>query len=97
MMYIRCRKRRFPVKATPTFGGQHRLSSDFLFTQDLDFSDVRQFAPGTHAGIMLVRLRNPGRIALLQTVTQAFIDENVATWSGCVVVLTERKLRVHRP
>lgn len=69
----------------------------FLITQDLDFSDARQFAPGTHAGIMLVRLRNPGRIALLQTVTQAFIDENVAAWSGCVVVLTERKLRVHRP
>jgi predicted nuclease of predicted toxin-antitoxin system len=29
----------------------------FLITQDMDFSDVRTFAPGTHAGVMLVRLR----------------------------------------
>ena len=27
----------------------------FLITQDLDFSDTRQFAPGTHAGLLLVR------------------------------------------
>ncbi len=26
----------------------------FLITQDLDFSDSRQFAPGTHQGILLV-------------------------------------------
>jgi predicted nuclease of predicted toxin-antitoxin system len=27
----------------------------FLITQDLDFSDVRRFSPGTHAGLLLVR------------------------------------------
>jgi predicted nuclease of predicted toxin-antitoxin system len=69
----------------------------FLITQDLDFSDVRQFTPGLHAGILLVRLRNPGRIALTQTVVRAFMDEEVAGWAGCVVVLTERKIRIHRP
>lgn len=30
----------------------------FLITHNLDFSDARQFAPGTHAGILLVRLRS---------------------------------------
>jgi predicted nuclease of predicted toxin-antitoxin system len=34
-----------------------RSSGRFLITQDLDFSDVRQFAPGTHPGILLVRIR----------------------------------------
>jgi predicted nuclease of predicted toxin-antitoxin system len=28
----------------------------FLITQDLDFSDVRGFTPGTHPGLLLVRL-----------------------------------------
>jgi predicted nuclease of predicted toxin-antitoxin system len=28
----------------------------FLVTQDLDFSDARKFAPGTHCGILLVRI-----------------------------------------
>jgi predicted nuclease of predicted toxin-antitoxin system len=32
--------------------------SRFLVTQDLDFSDIRQFAPGTHFGLLLVSLEN---------------------------------------
>lgn len=28
----------------------------FLITQDLDFSDLRRFTPGSHAGLLLVRL-----------------------------------------
>ena len=31
----------------------------FLMTQDMDFSDVRRFAPGTHQGILLLRLHSP--------------------------------------
>ena len=29
--------------------------SRFLITQDLDFSDIRKFAPGTHHGLLLVQ------------------------------------------
>ena len=37
----------------------------FLITQDLDFSDLRQFQPGSHYGILLVRLPNPSRQSLM--------------------------------
>ena len=37
-----------------------RREERFLISQDLDFSDVRQFKPGTHPGLLLVRLREPG-------------------------------------
>lgn len=40
----------------------------FLITQDLDFSDVQQFKPGTHPGLLLVRLREPGAKALLSRI-----------------------------
>ncbi len=43
----------------------------FLITQDLDFSDVRQFKPGTHAGLLLVRLREPGANALVSRIQAA--------------------------
>ena len=69
----------------------------FLLTQDLDFSNVKAFVPGTHAGILLIRMRAPGRLALVKTVTRVFETENVESWSGCFVVLTERKLRIRRP
>jgi predicted nuclease of predicted toxin-antitoxin system len=36
----------------------------FLVTQDLDFSDVRRYQPGTHHGLLLVRLHEPGRTVL---------------------------------
>lgn len=69
----------------------------FLITQDLDFSDMRRFQPGTHPGILLVRLRNPGRNALFLKVKTLFESEATDTWSGCFVVATDRKLRIRRP
>ncbi len=44
-----------------------------------------------------VRLRSPGRKALAQAVANAFVSEDVSSWQGCVVVLTERKIRIQRP
>jgi predicted nuclease of predicted toxin-antitoxin system len=69
----------------------------FLITQDLDFSDVRSFVPGTHAGILLVRLAKPGRQALFARVTGLFESEDAASWQGCFVVASDHKLRVRRP
>ncbi len=68
----------------------------FLITQDLDFSDVRRFQPGTHAGILVVRLKSPGLRSLLDRVSSVFQSEDVATWPGCFVVATETKVRIRR-
>ncbi len=69
----------------------------FLITQDLDFSDTRQFQPGTHPGVLLVRLREPGANHLLEQVGRAFQEHQPETWNGCFVVLTDHKLRIKRP
>lgn len=69
----------------------------FLITQDLDFSDPRQFVPGSHCGILLVRLNSPNRANLIARITEVFQTENVQEWSGCFVVATERKVRVVKP
>lgn len=66
----------------------------FLITQDLDFSDIRRFTPGTHQGILLVRLRIPGRILLYERIKALFDTENVEEWHGCLVVVTEHKIRI---
>jgi len=69
----------------------------FLATQDPDFSDARKYAPSTHHGLLLVRLPQPGRIALQDRVTSLFRTEAVHTWSGCMVTATPTKVRVRRP
>jgi predicted nuclease of predicted toxin-antitoxin system len=69
----------------------------FFITQELDFSDVRQFEPGSHYGLLLIRLINPGRKALTWTVKNLFETEDVESWQSCFVVATERKIRIRRP
>jgi len=69
----------------------------FLITQDLDFSDMRLYTPGTHAGLLLVRLAHPGRDALMERVAALFATEPVDQWQGCLVVATDHKVRVKRP
>ena len=67
-----------------------------LITQDLDFADMRQFVPGTHHGILIIRLHSPSRSSLIDRILELFRSEDVASWAGCFVVATERKLRVRR-
>ncbi|MFW6133624.1 MAG: DUF5615 family PIN-like protein [Planctomycetota bacterium] len=68
-----------------------------LITQDLDFSDMRDYRPGEHAGLLLLRLKLPGRNALLAAIERLFRTENVASWGRCLVIASETKLRVVRP
>jgi predicted nuclease of predicted toxin-antitoxin system len=69
----------------------------FLITQDLDFSDIRRFIPGTHHGLLLIRLRDPGRSAIVERIQLLFKAEEVESWKGCLVVVTEHKIRIRRP
>lgn len=68
-----------------------------LVTQDLDFSDARRYAPGTHHGVLLIRLREPGRVALSDAVRALFEREDVDSWRGCIVVAGDHRIRVRRP
>ncbi len=69
----------------------------FLITQDLDFSDMRLYTPGTHPGLLLLRIAHPSRDALVERVVALFASEPVDQWQGCLVVVTGHKLRVRRP
>ena len=67
-----------------------------LITQDLDFSDSRRFTPGTHHGVVLVRLHSPSRLRLVERLEEVFQGEAVNEWAGCFVVVTDQKIRVRR-
>lgn len=72
-------------------------SGRFFITQDLDFSDIRRYAPGSHHGLMLLRLRDPSRRALAHRIQTVFGMDEAQGWSRCFVVVTDRKIRVRRP
>lgn len=64
-----------------------------LITQDLDFSDTRQFVVSHHADLLLVRLHQPGILALSNAITA--IASDLSHWGGCFVVLTDHKIRIN--
>jgi len=66
-------------------------------TQDLDFSDVRRFAPGAHQGLLLVRLPDSEQWRISDYLAAWFSTGEARTWVGCFVVATPRRIRVMRP
>jgi predicted nuclease of predicted toxin-antitoxin system len=52
-------------------------SGHFLITQNLDFSDARRYAPGTHQGLLLVRLKQSGRRAVAKRIQSLFLSISV--------------------
>ncbi len=73
-----------------------QLEGRFFVTQDLDFSDLRVFSPGTHCGLLLLRLGNPSRQKLNQRLEELLRLDDVETWVGAFVVATDSKLRIRR-
>jgi predicted nuclease of predicted toxin-antitoxin system len=69
----------------------------FLITSDLDFSDIRRFVPGTHPGLLLLRLRKEGKNRMLSYLGKLFSDYNLNDWAGCFIVATDHKIRVKKP
>lgn len=69
----------------------------FFITLDLDFSDVRRFAPGTHPGILLLRSRNRSRQAVLIVLSRVIEEQPLTGLRGCLVVADETQTRIRRP
>ena len=67
----------------------------FLVTQDR-ISPTSEYLPGTHIGLLLVRLRSRSE-ALYERLSTVFGTEDVQSWKGCIVSVTDHKVRVKRP
>lgn len=68
----------------------------FLITTDLDFSDKRRYKPGTHYGILLIRLSQEGQTTITEFVHWLLDRYNPETWDSALVVATDHKLRIRK-
>jgi predicted nuclease of predicted toxin-antitoxin system len=69
----------------------------FLITTDLDFSDIRRYTPGTHRGILLLRLSLEGKNYMLSYFKQLIANFDFNEWVGCVVIANDHKIRIKKP
>jgi predicted nuclease of predicted toxin-antitoxin system len=68
-----------------------------LVTCDLGFGDPRAYPPGSHRGVILLRLRDqqPGNVvSVLQGLAK---NHDLNELAGCVVVVTEGLIRIRWP
>ena len=76
---------------------QVQQAARFLITKDLGFSDERRYPPGSHQGILVLRLVDDRSSAAAERLTAVFRAEAVEDWAECLVVVTDHKVRVRRP
>ncbi|OGV73040.1 MAG: hypothetical protein A3K19_23605 [Lentisphaerae bacterium RIFOXYB12_FULL_65_16] len=68
----------------------------FLVTADKGFSDLREYAPGTHAGILLLRPDEDGIRPVLDLLRRVLDNYALAELAGSTTVATPRAIRVRR-
>lgn len=73
------------------------LNHRFFITLDLDFSDVRRFKPGTHPGILILRLSDQSRDAVRYVLSRVIKEYPLDTLRGCLIVANESRTRIRRP
>jgi len=69
----------------------------FLITGDKAFANIRQYPPGTHAGVLLLRPDEYGIPQMRILVQEVLKLGNLESLFGCVAVAKPGRLRVRRP
>jgi predicted nuclease of predicted toxin-antitoxin system len=74
-----------------------KAESRLLFTLDVEFGDLRKYAPGTHPGIVLFRPRTFGPLAVNEFIRAFTAVTDLRDFVGCVVVVEPSRVRIRRP
>jgi predicted nuclease of predicted toxin-antitoxin system len=77
--------------------GAAKAESRLLLTLDVEFGDLRKYAPGTHPGIVLFRPRTFGPLAVNEFIRAFSAVTDLSNFEGCVVVVEPSRVRIRRP
>lgn len=68
-----------------------------VVTMDRGFGDVRAYPPGSHGGIVVLRMDQQAPRRIAEAVSQLVATVELADLAGCVSVWRDGELRVRRP
>jgi len=68
-----------------------------LLTIDLDFADIARFAPGSHPGIVVIRVQEPRPSLVIAALTGLLARHTLDDLAGCTVIAQLGGIRVRRP
>ncbi len=73
-----------------------RREERILMTFDLDFADVRNYPPGSHAGIVVFRLRDQRWATLAPPATRLLEQGKLEDLATSLAIVTETRVRLRR-
>jgi predicted nuclease of predicted toxin-antitoxin system len=93
------------VRAAAVLGGAlDRIVADValaeervLVTLDRGFGDLRAYPPGSHPGIVVLRLRRQALTAVEAALALLMRYEDLGSIGGCTVIVGPATVRVRRP
>ncbi len=68
-----------------------------LVTFDLGLGDPRVYPPGSHCGVILLRLRDQQPANVVALLTALAGNHDLDDLAGCIVVVAEGLVRIRRP
>jgi predicted nuclease of predicted toxin-antitoxin system len=68
-----------------------------LLTLDKHFSNILAYSPGSHYGIVLVRIHPPLIDDIITALNQLFRKLDITVMKGALVILERKGFRVRRP
>lgn len=74
-----------------------RRERRFLITLDRGMGDVRRYPPGSHPGILVIRVADQQTTVVLDALGAFFAHHNLDEFAGCTVVVRGHLVRVRRP
>lgn len=74
-----------------------RREGRFLVTLDRGLSDIRQYPPGSHAGIAVLRLDSQDARSITEAVRSLLARTDFDQFAGCIVVVRGNLIRIRRP
>jgi len=78
-------------------GAAAKTDGRMVFTLDLDFADLRKFPPGSHPGVILLRPRSMGPLAVNQFVLKFAQQTELSDLARCLAIVEPHRVRVRRP
>ena len=69
----------------------------FLVTLDRGLGDIRRYPPGSHPGIVVIRVESEDGPTVTAAVKSFLSNEQLGDLTGCIVVVRGHLVRVRRP
>ena len=81
----------------PTVSEAATADGRLVITMDRGFGDIQRYPPGSHAGILVLRVDDQSAASVVETLSRLVASTDLADLRKCVAVFRNGDLRVRRP